>query len=150
MKSVSLYVPKIEDLWFRQLVMSDPQSMSYNAGYDVSYDGYHYDTGCIDFPKSNWESWHKEKIENGKIFFAYIVDNETKDFVGYLNYHKDSEGKYQMGIVIHSLHQGKGYMRPALLKLIETAKKNGIDTLCDSVPKSRERALKVFLTLALR
>ena len=48
MKRLNLYVPKLEDYWYEEKIESDPQSMSYNAGYDVNYDGYHYDTGCID------------------------------------------------------------------------------------------------------
>lgn len=35
-------------------IQSDPLSMDYNAGYDVSYYGYHYDTGCINFSKEKW------------------------------------------------------------------------------------------------
>ena len=62
MKNIILIEPKLEDLWFREECMSDPDTMNYNAGYDVSYEGYHYDTGCIDFPKSKWESW----LENNK------------------------------------------------------------------------------------
>ena len=62
MKNVVLIEPKLEDLWFREECMSDPDTMNYNAGYDVSYDGYHYDTGCIDFPRSKWEIW----LENNK------------------------------------------------------------------------------------
>ena len=146
MKKVNLYVPEVKDLWFRQMVMSDPQSMSYNAGYDVSYAGYHYDTGCIDFPEEKWETWHKEKIASGAIFYAYIQDSETKDFVGYVNYRREGD-KCMMGIVIHSQHQGKGYMRPALTALIDRAKSEGITSICDNVPVSRERALKVFFDL---
>ena len=48
---LTLYVPKLEDYWYEQKLQSDPKTMKYNAGYDVSYYGYHYDTGCIDFPK---------------------------------------------------------------------------------------------------
>ena len=62
MKKVTLYIPKVEDLWFRQACMKDPATMSYNAGYDVTYSGYHYDTGCIDFPESEWEFWLNKKI----------------------------------------------------------------------------------------
>ncbi len=146
MKKVNLYVPEVKDLWFRQLVMSDPGSMSYNAGYDVSYAGYHYDTGCIDFPEENWETWHKEKIASGAIFYAYIQDSETKKFVGYLNYRKEGD-KCMMGIVMHSKSQGQGYMRPAMKALIARAKQDGITTICDNVPKSREHALRVFFDL---
>ena len=33
---VELYIPKPEDLWFYQKMMSDPETMSYNANWDVS------------------------------------------------------------------------------------------------------------------
>ena len=55
MKNIKLYIPKIEDYWYEEKLQSDSETMSYNAGYDVSYYGYHYDTGCIDFPESKWE-----------------------------------------------------------------------------------------------
>ena len=45
-------------------IQSDPLSMDYNAGYDVSYFGYHYDTGCIDFPKEKWEETYNNRIKN--------------------------------------------------------------------------------------
>ena len=49
-----LSIPKLEELWFRRKMMTDPTTMSYNVNWDVSYDGYHKDTGCIDFPQSQW------------------------------------------------------------------------------------------------
>ncbi len=150
MKVVELVKPKVEDLWFRHDCMADPETMSYNAGYDVSFNGYHYDTGCIDFPQDEWESWHKNKFSNPDFFYAYILDTETKNFVGYINYHKSSEGRYEMGIVINSKFKGQGYMRPSMLKFLETAKQNGITALWDSVPKSREVALKVFFDLGFK
>lgn len=144
MKKVKLYKPTVEDLWFREQCMADPDTMSYNAGYDVSYNGYHYDTGCIDFPKSEWEAWHTNKFSNPNFYYAYIVDVETNEFVGYLNYHLSGEGRYEMGIVMYSKYQGQGYMRPAMQEFLSTAKQNGITALWDSVPASREKALKVF------
>ncbi len=59
--------------------------MSYNAGYEVVYYGYHYDTGCIDFPKDKW----KEKFgkrQNRNVYFAYVIDLEINEFIGYCNY----------------------------------------------------------------
>ncbi len=147
MKKVNLYIPKVEDLWFRQACMKDPETMSYNAGYDVTYSGYHYDTGCIDFPESEWEFWLDKKLKDKNSYYAYIQDSETGNFVGYLNYHKIEDGRYMMGIVIHSKFQGQGYMCPAMAEFIKTAKQNGVNNLYDSVPKSREKALKVFYDL---
>ena len=47
--------------------------MSYNAGYDVSYYGYHYDTGCIDFPEEKWQAALERRVNNNRRFF-YIKD----------------------------------------------------------------------------
>jgi len=46
---LELYIPKLEDYYYEQKLLSDKDTMNYNAGYNVSYKGYHYDTGCIDF-----------------------------------------------------------------------------------------------------
>lgn len=54
MEQLELYVPKLEELWFYQKMMADPETMVYNANWDVDYDGYHRDTGCIDFPEEEW------------------------------------------------------------------------------------------------
>lgn len=62
MEQLQLYIPKLEDLWFREKMMSDPVTMSYNKGWDVKYPGYHRDTGCVDFPREQWESWYRDWI----------------------------------------------------------------------------------------
>ena len=41
---LELYVPNIEDLWFKEKIMSDEQTMSYNHAYG----------GTISFPKEDW------------------------------------------------------------------------------------------------
>ena len=84
--NLKIYIPRLEDYWYEQKLQSDPNTMSYNAGWDVSYDGYHYDTGCIDFPKNKWEdTFNKRKNENK--FFAYLKDTNINEYVGYINYH---------------------------------------------------------------
>lgn len=149
MKEVELYVPKVEDLWFRKLCMSDEETMNYNAGYELSFSGYHYETGCIDFPEENWETWHDEKIKTNALFYAYIVDATTREFVGHLNFKKDQDDEKtaSMGIVMYSKFRGQGYMKPALLKMFKEAEKQGVKTLVDTVPENREKALKSFFDL---
>ena len=58
MEELKLYIPKPEDLWFYRQMMSDPETMSYNAGWDVNYPGYHRDTGCIDCPDEALANWY--------------------------------------------------------------------------------------------
>ena len=144
MKNISLYIPNLEDYWYEQKVQSDPKSMSYNAGYDVSYYGYHYDTGCIDFPKERWqEVYDKRIIENS--YFAYIKDNDINDFFGYIYYHYNkNESRYECGIVIESIYRGKGYSKPALKLLCEIAKKNGVKELYDNFEIDRDNTLEIF------
>jgi ASC-1-like (ASCH) protein len=74
-KKLELYMPGVEDYWYEQKIQADPLSMDYNAGYDVSYYGYHYDTGCIDFPEERWKETYEKRIRENR-YFAYIKDND--------------------------------------------------------------------------
>ena len=143
-RNISLYIPKLEDYWYEQKVQSDPLSMDYNAGYDVSYYGYHYDTGCIDFPKEKWEETYNNRIKNNK-FFAFIRDNDINEFVGYCNYHYNkNDDRYECGILIESPYRGKGYSKEALLLLCDAAKENGITELYDNFEVDRGNTLDIF------
>lgn len=109
MKNITLYVPFLEDYWYEQKIQADPLSMDYNAGYDVSYYGYNYDTGCIDFPEERWKEIYDRRIRENR-YFAYIKDNDIDDYVGYVNYHYNkNDNRYECEIVIESKYRGKGY-----------------------------------------
>ena len=142
MKNIELYVPKLEDYWYEAKVESDPESMSYNAGYDVSYYGYHYDTGCIDFPESRWEEVYNKRIRENR-YFAYIKDNDINKYVGYVNYQLVDE-KWECGIVIEAKFRGKGYAKVALKLLCDEAKNNGITELYDNFEIDRDNTLDLF------
>ncbi len=86
MKNIKLHKPSIDELWFREKCMSDSDIMSYNAGYDINYNGYHKDSGCVDFPQDKWQDWVESKLNNPNFFYAYILDIETGQFVGYVNF----------------------------------------------------------------
>ena len=121
--------------------------MSYNAGYDVSYYGYHYDTGCIDFSKERWQTVYERRINENR-FFAYIKDNDLNEYVGYVNYHYDkNEDRYYCGIVIESKYRGKGYSKVALKMLCDAAKKNGIKELYDNFEIDRANTLDIFKSI---
>ena len=144
MKNISLYVPSLKDYWYEQKVQSDPLSMNYNSGYNVSYYGYHYDTGCIDFPEERWKETFEKRIKE-KRYFAYIKDNDINEYVGYVNYHYNKgNNRYECGIVIESKYRGKGYSKIALQLLCNTAKKNGVKELYDNFEIDRDNVLNVF------
>ena len=118
--------------------------MNYNAGYDVSYYGYHYDTGCIDFPKERWKEVYNKRINENR-YFAYIRDNDINEYIGYVNYHYDKhDDRYECDIVIESKYRGKGYSNAALRLLYEVAKSNGIKGLYDNFEIDRDNTLHIF------
>ena len=146
MSRIKLIEPSLEEYWYEQKLLSDPFTMDYNAGYEVSYAGYHYDTGCIDFPKEKWEDNYQKRKNEPNRFFAYIKDVDLNCYVGYVNYHfNQPENKYECGVVIESIHRGKGYSFPALMLLCENAFLNPkITELYDNFEASRINALHVF------
>ena len=75
MKRLELYIPKLEDYWYEKRCLEDPETMSYNAGYDVSYYGYHYDTGCIDFPEERWKISFDKRVNENKYFAYFFLKN---------------------------------------------------------------------------
>ena len=142
MKNISLYIPSVDDYWYEEKIQSDPLTMSYNAGWDVSYDGYHYDTGCIDFPKDKWKSMFEKRKDKNR-YFAYIKDNDLNEFVGYVNYQLN-DNKYDCGILIEAKYRGKGYSKDALKLLCDTARSNGISELYDGFEIDRGNTLDIF------
>ena len=128
-----LVKPELKDYWYEEKLLSDRKTMSYNAGYNVSYSGYHYDSGCIDFNESNYKEKYLKR-KNKDIFFAYILDKDINKYIGTVDYSKKG-------------NRSKGYSKPALKLLIEEAKKNNIEKLYDSFEVDRENTLKLFKSL---
>lgn len=123
MERLELYIPTLDELWFYQKMMSDPDTMSYNKNWDVDYDGYHKDTGCIDFPESQWASWYEDWVNNEpECFFAYIQRSSDGEWVGNINFHyTPQQDWWDMGIVIYAPYRGKGYAAPALQLMLDHA-----------------------------
>ncbi len=124
--SVKFYIPSINDLWFKEKLLSDIETMSYNHAYG----------GIVSFPKENWESWYNRWIvyPEHKRFFRYVLDTETNQFVGEVAYHYDEQREiYIVSIIILASQRHKGYGRTTLELLCDEAKKHGITTLYDDI-----------------
>lgn len=123
MKQVELYVPQLADLWFYQKMISDPQTMSYNANYDIPASNYHRDTGCIDYSEADIRSWFSQWIgQEPKRFFAYIQRCCDRVWLGEVNFqyvpHKEW---WDMGIVLYAPYRQQGYASAAINLLLEHA-----------------------------
>lgn len=121
---IEFYKPAIEDLWFKEKMLGDEHTMSYNNAYG----------GTIPFPKEKWTNWHDRWIvhHENKRFYRYIKEDDT--FLGEVAYHLDEERQiYLADVIVYAPYRRKGYGHKALELLCETAKSNGIEELFDDI-----------------
>jgi len=133
---VKLIIPKLEDLWFREDLLKDERTMSFNHNYG----------GTIEFSCDKWESWFNRWINvcDNKRFYRYVV-NDKNEFVGEVAYHYDEEIKgYIVSVIIHAKYRGRGYGSDALDLLCESAKDNGVSILYDDIAIDNP-SVKMFL-----
>ena len=79
---LTLVTPNLDDLWFRQELMTDEDTMSYNAKWG----------GTISFPKEKWEPWYDTWIRNpqNKRFYRYLMNSDNV-YVGEIAYYYDKQ-----------------------------------------------------------
>ena len=121
---IKLYEPHIDDLWFKEQMLKDEQTMSYNRAYG----------GTIPFPKECWADWYDRWLvnHNGKRFYRYVTEDDT--FIGEVAYHFDEERQMNItDVIIYAPYRGKGYGRKALMLLCQEAKEAGIQELYDDI-----------------
>ena len=115
---LNLYEPKYEDLWFRQAMLEDEETMSYNDAWG----------GTILWPEEEWNDWYEYWIVNpeDKRFYRYLK-NEDGLFVGEIAYHYDSDiQQYIANVIVLAKYRRKGYGSRALDMLCSAAKENGV------------------------
>lgn len=124
-EDISCVIPGLKDLWFRQSLLSDKQTMSYNNAYG----------GTITFPEEAWLGWYDRWVVNheNKRFYRYLKDNKV-GFIGEIAYHFDDETqKYIANIIIKAEYRGRGLGDRGLKLLCRLAEANGIDILYDDI-----------------
>ena len=149
---LELYVPTLDELWFYQQMMSDPATMSYNAGYDP-WPGYHRDTGCIDFPREEWDGWYAQWVDREpERFYAYIRRKSDGEWIGDVCFHYTPDrGWWDMGIVIYAPYRGQGYAEPALRLMLDHAfQEYGVTRIHNYFETTRDAAWKTHLAAGFR
>lgn len=123
---LQLYKPKLKELSYRQALLADKDTMSYNEKWG----------GAITFPQENWESWYKQWIlsDERQYYYRYLFAESLQRFVGEIAYHYDTtEQAYIANIIIEAKYRNAGYGKKGLSLLMEAAKANGIPKLCDTI-----------------
>ncbi len=141
-----LYIPRPEDGWFYVKMLSDPETMSYNAPWFPP-------DGCIPDPGSQWLNLLSSWIGKGpERFFAYLQRISDGAFVGDVNDHYNPErGWWDMGIVIFAPERGKGYGRQGLALLMDHAfGADGISRLHNDFEAARGAAYRIHREAGFR
>lgn len=78
--------------------MLDPEMMSYNAGWPISYVGYDPTTGCIDWPEPEWPAFeHRLAAPSSDQGYFYVQDDQSGEFLGHVHYQVDPEAQPTSG-----------------------------------------------------
>ena len=122
---LTLVRPTLEDLWFREKLLADEETMSYNARWG----------GTIPFPKEKWESWYERWVRNpgANHYYRYLM-NPDNEYVGEIAYHYDkARSIYLCDVIVLAQYRNRGYGTDALQQLCTAAKSNGISVIYDEI-----------------
>lgn len=120
------YCPSLQELRFRELLLSDEETMAYNAAWG----------GTIPFPEEKWESWYSRWLEvpENRRYYRYLYEPELYAFVGEIAYHYDEERNiYLCDVIVLAKYRGRGFGTAGIDLICKAAKENGIDTLYDDI-----------------
>lgn len=118
--------PELEDLWFRESMMADIETMSYNDAWG----------GTIPFPKEDWEEQYTLWVRNSgqERYYRYLKDDANKVFVGEISYHFDKlRNIYICDVIIKAEFRKQGFGTQGIQLLCEAAKANGVEVLYDDI-----------------
>ena len=150
---LQLHIPKFAEENYRQGLLSQPDTMAYNRGYRLPFSEYHPDSGCIDFPRRQWQGWYDVWIgREPERFYAYLQEGDR--FVGEVNLYADTagpeQGCYRMGMVVEAAFRGRGFGAAGLELLIAKARQLGGRKLRNAFEESREAAMRLHLSAGFR
>ena len=123
---IKAYKPALDELSFRESLMADPETMSYNDAWG----------GTIPFPKEDWQDWYEYWMDapESEMYYRYLYDDAVGCFVGEIAYHYDADMQgFTANVIIFSKYRGRGYGGQALELLCAEARSNGITVLYDDI-----------------
>ena len=103
-----LHPPRPDEFGVRQRWLSDPEMMAYNIGWNIAHPGYHADTGCIDWPESEWPQFAarlaRPASQQG---YFYVRDDLTGVDLGHVHYEVDADGIAAIGLNVIPSRRGQ-------------------------------------------
>ncbi|MBR2781766.1 MAG: alpha/beta fold hydrolase [Oscillospiraceae bacterium] len=123
---ICLVRPAREDLWFRQMLLSDAKTMSYNDAWG----------GTIPFQPDQWEAWSDRWLSSDESsrFYRYLRDESSGALIGEVSCRRDPDRDIWLcDIIIAAWERNRGYGTIGLRLLCEEAKRHGIHAVHDEI-----------------
>ena len=143
---LQLHIPRPEELWFYQRMLSDPATMAYNAPWFPP-------DGCVPLPDEACAAWYARWIgQTPTRFYAYLQRRADGAFVGGVNYHAVPEAeRWEIGILIYAPERGRGCGREGLALLLDRAfRVDGVPRLHNEFENTREAAYHIHRAAGFR
>ena len=143
--TLELYIPKSADGWFYAKMLTDPETMAYNAPWFPP-------DGCIPNPEEEWKDLCADWIgQEPKRFYAFLRRTGDGAFVGDVNFHYSAESdQWEIGVVIFAPERGKGYGTQGLRLLAEHAFSHGVTRLHNEFETTRGAAYRMHRSVGFR
>lgn len=142
---LEFHVPTRAEFGVRQTWMSDPELMAYNAGWDVSHHGYDRDTGCIEWPESEWDAFAERlALPADRQGYFYVRDTDTGEFVGHAHYMIEPDRAAHIGLNIVPRYRARGRGEQVLRLLVERVWQDTVAVeIVNDFEDEREPAVRV-------
>ena len=119
---ITPWKPEIKDLWFRQALLADPETMAYNRAWG----------GTIPFPEEKWEKWYQAWLTAPEFqrYYRYLLDTDAHRFVGEIAYRLDGERNVHLcSVIVLAGCRRRGFGSAGIRLLCGAAKANGVPAL---------------------
>jgi GNAT superfamily N-acetyltransferase len=104
-----LHVPSPEEFWVRRGWLLDPEMMSFNAGWRISYAGYDPTSGCVEWPEADWPAFERRlAMPASEQGYFYVEDGDVGEFLGHVHYEVDGDGVAHIGLNVIPMRRRNG------------------------------------------
>ncbi len=94
---LTLYEPRLEDLWFRQMMLEDEETMSYNHAWG----------GTIPWPKERWQGWYDDWIAD---HYDDEISGYIADIIVYAKYRGKGYGSQGLDLLLTAARENGIYI----------------------------------------
>ena len=116
---IEIHKPEPEELWFRESLMADEATMSFNHAW------------------AEGSEYHR--------YYRYLLNQETGAYVGEISYHFDTQRNIHLcDVIVLAKYRNKGFGTKGIQLLCNAAKENGVTALYDDIAADNP-SYKLFL-----